>query len=217
MTYAVKKILVFAVTITVIIGLLSAQVYGLGTGDAMLINKSHPLQPLDYTPAALTVPAVALAEPSASQEMLLDRVAAKNLASLFRAARSDNVNLVLTSGYRPYEDQVAIYSFAVGKDRVATDESIARPGFSEHQSGLAADISLSNYFCVAQGCFGLSRASAWLEQNAYKYGFTVRYPLYKMTSTGYEYEPWHLRYVGQALAAQLHQRRETLEEFYGLP
>jgi zinc D-Ala-D-Ala carboxypeptidase len=122
------------------------------------------------------------------------------------------MTLVLSSGYRSYSDQAALYA----SGSVAS-EAVAPPGYSEHQSGLAADVIPYNYFCAAQGCFALSRAAAWLDQNSYRYGFIVRYPLYKEASTGYEYEPWHLRYVGIPLAERLHTSGQTLEEFYGLP
>jgi len=184
---------------------------------AILINKSHPLQPLTYVPPELTVPAVLLAEPPTDPEMQLAPLAAGALTNLFVAAESDNINLVLSSGYRSYSDQATLYASSLENDGAVANEAVARPGYSEHQSGLAADVILSDYFCAAQGCFTLSRAAAWLNQNSYRYGFIVRYPLYKETSTSYEYEPWHLRYVGASLARRLYASQATLEEFYGLP
>jgi zinc D-Ala-D-Ala carboxypeptidase len=184
----------------------------------VLIDKSHPLRPLGYSPPELAVPQVFLTEPPGNDpEMQLVSPVAGALANLFAAAESGGISLVLSSGYRSYSDQAAIYASSLKDDGSAVVEAVARPGYSEHQSGLAADVILYNYFCAAQGCFALSRAAAWLSQNAYIYGFIVRYPLYKQASTGYEYEPWHLRYLGIPLAGQLHASGQTLEEFYGLP
>ena len=179
----------------------------------LLIDKSHPLEPHDYTPPELVVPRVFLAEtPDNNPEMRLAAPAAAALTNLLTAAESDGITLALSSGYRSYSDQAALYA----SGSVAS-EAVARPGYSEHQSGLAADVIPYNYFCAAQGCFALSRAAAWLGLNSYRYGLIVRYPLYKEASTGYEYEPWHLRYVGIPLAERLHVTGQTLEEFYGLP
>lgn len=188
-----------------------------GQDATILINKSRPLRPLDYAPRSLMVPPVLLAEPADDPEMQLAPMAASGLDKLFKAANFSGIDLVLSSGYRPYEDQVVLYNTGLQDDATATKESIAVPGYSEHQTGLAADVITSDYVCAAQGCFALTRAAAWLGQNSYKYGFIVRYPLYKTASTGYEYEPWHLRYVGIPLATRLYHQQETLEEFYGLP
>jgi D-alanyl-D-alanine carboxypeptidase len=184
---------------------------------AILIDKSHPLQPRTYVPSVLTVPSVLLAEPVIDPEMQLAAPAAEALTNLFGAAEFDDISLVLSSGYRSYNDQAMLYASSLKTAGVSANEAIALPGYSEHQSGLAADVILSNYFCAAQGCFALSKAAAWLNHNAYRYGFVMRYPLYKETSTGYEYEPWHLRYIGVPLASKLQASGKTLEEFYGLP
>jgi D-alanyl-D-alanine carboxypeptidase len=192
----------------------AAQAGALGT--TVLINRTHPLQPRAYVPPSLSTPSVLLAEPAGNTEMEMAPVAAENITVLFKAALTDGIRFVFASGYRPYTEQASLFTNSSGHDTEA-GELVAPPGFSEHQSGLAADLILLDRFCPAEGCFALSRGADWLNQNAYKYGFIVRYPLYKESSTGYEYEPWHLRYVGVSLAAQLHERQETLEEFYGLP
>jgi D-alanyl-D-alanine carboxypeptidase len=188
-----------------------------GLSSAVLIDKSHPLKPLNYVPPELTVPSVLWAEPLTYPETELDVPAAAALTRLFGAAESDGITLVLSSGYRSYDEQAALYSNDLKNNGAAAGEAVAPPGYSEHQSGLAADVILPSYFCAAQGCFALTQAAAWLNQNSYRYGFVVRYPLHKEASTGYEYEPWHLRYLGIPLARQLHNSGKTLEEFYGLP
>ena len=212
-----KKSLLFGIAgvLAVLITCPTAQVHGLD--NSVLINKSHPLRPRNYTPPFLTVPSISLARQSDDPEMQLASPAAESLTHLFKAAHVDGINLVLASGYRPYEDQAALYNTDVGKDEALAKESVAQPGYSEHQSGLAADVITYDYFCAAQGCFALSKAAAWLDKNAYEYGFVVRYPDYKEASTSYEYEPWHLRYIGSTLALRLHETGQTLEEYYGLP
>jgi D-alanyl-D-alanine carboxypeptidase len=218
----VKKIAVTGIIIVLAAGmpLVSAQPKAINVDSSsltVLVDKSHPLRPLSYTPPELTVPPVLLAELPGDPEMLVAPPTAGALTNLFAAAESDGISLALSSGYRSYDDQATLYADRLNADGIMADEAVAPPGYSEHQSGLAADVILTNYFCAAQGCFALSRAAAWLSQNSYRYGLVVRYPLYKETSTGYEYEPWHLRYVGIPLAERLHAGGQTLEEFYGLP
>lgn len=183
--------------------------------DTVLINKSHPLQPTGYTPPSLVTPDVWLAGSAGNQEMLLAPEAAENLTTMFEAAHRDGISLLLASGYRPYEDQTVLYTLARAKDKTVADESIAPPGYSEHQTGLAADVMTTDYFCATESCFAMTKAAAWLHDNSYKYGFIVRYPLYEEQSTGYEYEPWHMRYVGRTLATCLYQNQMTLEQYYG--
>lgn len=216
----IKNLLIICAVATTVIVLGTPAVQADSLDPAALINKSHPLRPLMYAPPPMVVPPVLIAKQPADPEMLLTPLAADALTQIFQTAQSDGISLVLASGYRSYEDQTALYTTSLRENEAAATESVAPPGYSEHQSGLAADVAVyshANYFCAAQGCFALSRAAAWLDQNAYRYGFIVRYPLHKEASTGYEYEPWHVRYVGSPLAAQLHRSHETLEEFYGLP
>jgi D-alanyl-D-alanine carboxypeptidase len=93
---------------------------------------------------------------------------------------------------------------------------VAPPGSSEHQTGLAADIVLTSDFCAAEACFGMTTASTWLAAYSYKYGFILRYPYLGHEITKYDYEPWHFRYVAVPLAATLHTRGITLEEYNGI-
>jgi D-alanyl-D-alanine carboxypeptidase len=188
----------------------------LPTSDSLqiLVNKQHPLQPKTYVPSDLTVPDVLLAAYPDNSEMQLRLPAAIALAKLFQAASSNNIYVMLSSGYRSYDDQNALYTALVSQLGSSATDEVAPPGTSEHQTGLAADIIAWNYFCPAQACFALTHAAAWLESNAYRYGFILRYPAYKQAITGYEYEPWHYRYVGIKLATRLHQTGLTLEEYY---
>jgi zinc D-Ala-D-Ala carboxypeptidase len=199
-----------------LLGMCSLQVEADGLNPATLINATHSLQPQNYVPPNLVVPSVPLTNPPSDPEMQLAAPAAQALTKLFAAAQAENITLALSSGYRSYNDQALLYTDSLASEGTMATEAVAPPGASEHQTGLAADVILSNYFCAAQGCFALTRAAAWLQQHAVQYGFIVRYPLYGQASTGYEYEPWHLRYLGTPLADRVYDSQKTLEEFYGL-
>jgi D-alanyl-D-alanine carboxypeptidase len=93
----------------------------------------------------------------------------------------------------------------------------ARPGHSEHQLGLAADFSVKGQGCVIMVCFGKTEAGIWLAENVHQYGFVLRYPKGYKPITGFQYEPWHFRYVGVELATEMKTKGiKTLEEFWGL-
>ena len=123
------------------------------------------------------------------------------------------------SAYRSYASQQSVYAGWVEQLGAAdADLTSARPGFSEHQTGLAIDVSPLPATCVLDQCFAQTPQGEWLAEHAWEYGFIVRYPEGKTQITGYEYEPWHLRYVWSELAAQMHSTGvSTLEEFFGLP
>lgn len=194
--------------------------YSLTNPDSIwiVVNKKRPLSPADYVPSDLTVPNVPLRVPG-NESMQLRLAAARALEKMFAAAKSDNVPLMLSSGYRSYNYQVSLYgSYVKSVGRAGADAVSARPGYSEHQTGLAADIEPLDEKCDVSVCFADLPAGKWLSANAYKYGFIMRYPADKVKVTGYDYEPWHFRYVGSSLAAELHKLHiETLEEFFGLP
>ena len=128
-----------------------------------------------------------------------------------KAALKDNINLHIASGFRSYERQKEIYEGYLkvdSKDNV--DTYSAKPGQSEHQSGLAIDINITN------DSFIDTKEAKWLDKNAYKYGFVLRYPKDKCHITGYKYEPWHYRYVGKNLAKKLYNNGNwlTIEEYF---
>jgi D-alanyl-D-alanine carboxypeptidase len=101
--------------------------------------------------------------------------------------------------------------------QAVADTQSARPGYSEHQSGLAADLEPASRKCEVDQCFGDTPEGKWLSANAYKYGFVIRYPLGLDNITGYEYEPWHVRYVGIALSTEMHDEGIlTLEQFFAI-
>lgn len=185
----------------------------------VVVNKHRQLNPSSYIPAELVVPNVPLRSNITSTEQYVRRDMATALESLVAAAKSENINLNLQSGYRSYTFQVSLYNSYVASDgQVAADRYSARPGYSEHQTGLAADIGgMTNPSCNVAECYADTVEGKWLAANAWKYGFIIRYPADKEPITGYQYEPWHVRYVGVDLSTEMHKTGvETLEEFFGL-
>ena len=130
---------------------------------------------------------------------------------MYQAAQQEKgFDLSLISGYRPYANQEKIYNNYVNEDgKEQADTYSARPGHSEHQTGLAFDI------LNASDIFNQTPEAKWLNENAYKYGFILRYPQGKQQITGYKYESWHYRYVGKDLAQKLYNEGNwiTLEEY----
>jgi D-alanyl-D-alanine carboxypeptidase len=186
----------------------------------LVSNKHRPLSPISYEPTTLRAPA--LADPQTqnpSRQELRDEVAwaTERLATAMSNAGAGT--LVLNSGYRPYEEQKAIYERTNNQQGFAVAEQlVARAGYSEHQTGLAADFSASGQGCVILVCFGQTEAGIWIKENAHFFGFIIRYPEGKEPITGFQYEPWHLRYVGIALALEMKEKGiQTLEEFWQLP
>jgi D-alanyl-D-alanine carboxypeptidase len=184
----------------------------------VIANKQHQLQPASYTPADLTVPNVPLRLGSGAEEMHLRAEAATALEELVAAAKQENIKLMLASGYRSYNFQKNLYAgYVRTQGQAAADTQSARAGHSEHQTGLAADVGPTNRQCEVEQCFGDLPEGKWVAANAYKFGFIIRYTADKEDVTGYIYEPWHLRYVGTELAAELHRTgTETLEEFFNV-
>lgn len=156
----------------------------------LLVNKLHPL-PFDYGG--------------------LDPTAAEALGRLQAAARLEGYDIPTLSGYRSYDYQGTLYHNYVARDgQVAADTYSARPGYSEHQSGLAFDVgAIDNHY-------GDTQEGMWLYAHCHEYGFIVRYLAGKENITGYQYEPWHIRYVGVEAASEIQQRGITLEEYLGV-
>ena len=155
--------------------------------------------------------ALALTTPATSA------IAADALEKMFRAAEKKKIILYGVSGYRSYVRQKQIYDQNVTRrGRAATDSVSARPGSSEHQTGLTMDISAASVGLQLDQRFGSTREGRFVAKNAHKYGFIVRYPAGKSKITGYTYEPWHIRYVGVITATYLYKNNLTLEEYYGL-
>ena len=135
--------------------------------------------------------------------------AAEAFMKMVDGAMLDNIILKNSSAYRSYDYQVNLYDKYVKRDgKEKADIYSARPGYSEHQTGLCADINTIN------SSFANTKEAKWLAKNAYKYGFILRFPKDKEDVTGYKYEPWHYRYVGIKVAKIIYEENLTLEEYY---
>lgn len=131
--------------------------------------------------------------------------------AMVAAAKKDGISLWIISGYRSYDTQEAIYTRYVNDNgQEEADTYSARPGHSEHQTGLAFDINEISY------SFGETAAGKWVAENAAQYGFIIRYPQSKQHITGYIYEPWHLRYLGTELAMDVYESGLCLEEYLNI-
>lgn len=157
----------------------------------MIANKTYTL-PASYNPGVQPV----------AMEAFYDMQA---------AAAADGISLWILSSFRSYEDQDVIYNRYVAQDgRDAADTYSSRPGHSDHQTGYTFDLN------SLEQDFQYDPAGQWLDKNCYKYGFIIRYPKGKDSSTGYMYEPWHVRYIGVDLATKVTQSGLSLEEYFGI-
>jgi D-alanyl-D-alanine carboxypeptidase len=182
----------------------------------VIVNKSRPLQPQSYVPLDLAVPHVKLQLSPKSERMHVRQMVAEPLHDLFAAAEKDGFHLILLSGYRSEAYQEKIYARYQKKLKRAAIAS-ARPGYSEHQTGLAVDLNRDKDLkCLTMPCFADMPEAKWLADHAHEFGFIIRYEKTKEAITGYEYEPWHLRYVGKDLATELFNMHKTMEEFFGV-
>ncbi|MET0779388.1 MAG: M15 family metallopeptidase [Candidatus Saccharimonadales bacterium] len=185
----------------------------------VVVNKQHPLNPKTYVPNNLVVPNIPLRSNITSTEKYVRSDMGSALETMIKDASAAGIHLNLQSGYRSYSFQVTLYNgYVKQQGQAAADRQSARPGYSEHQTGLAADLGgTSQPSCNVAECFGATAEGKWLAANAYKYGFIIRYTADKEPTTGYENEPWHIRYIGTDLSNELHnQSVETLEEFFGI-
>jgi D-alanyl-D-alanine carboxypeptidase len=181
----------------------------------VVVNKLRPLDPKNYAAPDLVSTPVKFAN-----SPVLRKEASDQVVAMFAAYQAETGNeMQIQSAYRSYDVQVSVYNGWVAKlGQAGADLTSARPGHSEHQTGLAVDISAVPATCALDQCFADTDQGKWLAKNAYKWGFVLRYPN-KMTSiTGYEFEPWHYRYVGVELATEMHTTGiKTLEQFFDLP
>lgn len=185
------------------------------TSELLVVNKERQL-PVGYKPNDLVKPKVPFSFNGEDEKMYLRKVAAEALEELFYAAAEENIHLFAVSGFRSYERQDFLYHYyvsTIGEEEAA--RASAYPGTSEHQTGLAMDISsASNGFRLTKE-FGETAEGKWVAENAHRFGYIIRYPEDKEEITGYKYEPWHLRYVGKDAAAYIKNKGLTLEEVSG--
>ena len=173
----------------------------------ILVNKYNYLTS-DYVPKNLeTIPLS-----YARSGMKLVDVAKDAYVEMAKAAEKQKLKLVVTSSYRDYEYQEDIYNRYVKSDgKEAADTYSGRPGFSEHQTGLAVDLYNGKTVYTQ---FESTKEFDWMQENAHKYGFILRFPKDKDNITGYQYESWHYRYVGEEIATYIHEHNITYEEYY---
>ena len=143
----------------------------------------------------------------------LNKIALENFIKMYEDASKENINFKITTAYRDYNFQSILYNNYVNSDgKDLADTYSARPGYSEHQLGYSFDLTNESY--ADFGEFEYTDEYKWLQENAYKYGFILRYPKDKEYITGYVFESWHYRYVGTDIATYIHKNNITYEEYY---
>lgn len=176
----------------------------LDDNNLILVNKFYYL-PEDYEPTDL----VYIDYPYSDRGGYLKEEVYSAFREMVDAASSDGISLYSVSPYRSYTTQKGLYEWYASSDGYENaDTYSARAGFSEHQTGLAIDINSTD------DSFAYTKEAKWLENNAYKFGFILRYPKGKEYITGYQYEPWHYRYVGTNIANEIYELGITFEEYY---
>lgn len=181
----------------------------------LLVNKTHPLEKT-YEPQGLKSIRYFASDRDASTRYMVEE-AADQFHLLVEAALAQGHEIVMTTAYRSYGFQTILWDNYVarhGEEKANTFS--ARPGESEHQSGLCTDVSSPSVGYQLTTEYGESPEGSWLAQNAHEYGFIIRYPKGKEDITGYQYEPWHIRYVGKEAASYMYQKQITLEEYLGI-
>jgi D-alanyl-D-alanine carboxypeptidase len=174
----------------------------------VVVNKHRQLNPAAYVPGQLV----------RVQGERLRAQAADAYKQFAKAAKAAGVNVMPISGYRSFSEQASLYDSYVRQYGQATADTLAaRPGYSEHQTGLAMDIGNASGTCALQACFANTPAGRWAAEHGWEYGFIIRYPAGAEATTGYTYEPWHLRYVGKVIAEDMQSTGiATLEKYFGL-
>lgn len=175
--------------------------------ELILVNKYNYLYETYEPENIVTIPSrYAYSDNKAPQEIL------DYYKEMFNAAEKDGIDLIISSAYRDYKDQEETYNYykkTKGEEYAKNYASIA--GYSEHQTGLAFDILTTK---TSTKDFDNTKEAKWLKENAYKYGFILRYPEGKENITGYDYESWHYRYVGIEAAQVIHDENITFDEYY---
>ncbi|MGV3465523.1 MAG: M15 family metallopeptidase [Heyndrickxia sp.] len=179
-----------------------------------LVNKDYSLG--DYKPNDLVRPKVSFSFGNQDiEKSYMRKAAATALEQMFSAAKKDNILLYAASGYRSYTRQKTLFDAEVANvGQVKAAQAVAIPGESEHQTGLAMDITSQKENFLLTEKFGEEKEGIWLRDHAHEFGFILRYPKDKENVTKYEYEPWHFRYVGKKAAEVIYKNNWTLEEYF---
>lgn len=185
------------------------------TNVMALVNKEFYL-PEEYIPEDLVRPDVEFSFGEVEiEKSLMRKEAAESLENMFTNAAENGIELYAVSGYRSYSRQKSLFEAEINRVGIEkAEQAVAIPGASEHQSGLAMDISSrSNKFYLNEA-FADTTEGKWLKENAHRFGFILRYPKEKIDITNYVYEPWHFRYVGVKAATIMYEHNWTLEEYF---
>ena len=177
-------------------------------GIYTLVNKYNYLDS-DYVPNDLQT----VSYDYAIHNTKLNKIALENFIKMANDAKKEKLTIKITTGYRDYNFQSILYNNYVNVDgKEKADTYSARPGFSEHQLGYSCDLTNADYTDFNE--FEHTNEYKWLQDNAYKYGFIMRYPKDKEYITGYQFESWHYRYVGVDIAKYIYENNITYEEYY---
>lgn len=180
----------------------------------VLVNKERNL-PSDYIPEGLVIPDVLFPFEEDIPKKYVRQETADALEALFGQAESEGIYLFASSGYRSYKRQKSIFDYrAETRGEEVANQTTAYPGQSEHQTGLAMDVTSRSVGFRLVEEFGQTKEGQWLKDHAHEYGFVIRYPKGKEHITGYSYEPWHLRYVGKDVAEMIISKDITFEDYY---
>ena len=140
--------------------------------------------------------------------------AVRALNKMMTDAKKDNIQLYKISGFRSYQTQVQLFNNYKARDgEKAANKYSSKPGHSEHQTGLSFDVGAQG---SDKNLYRKTKEGKWIKKHAADYGFIVRYGKHKENETGYQYEPWHLRYLGKDKAKKVKQSGESLESYLGL-
>lgn len=173
----------------------------------ILVNKYNALSK-NYVPENLET----INSKYSNAGMKLVKDAKNAFEEMSEAASQENLNIIAMSTYRSYTYQETLYNKYVSIDgQEKTDTYSARPGHSEHQTGLAVDVYNKT---LPYTSFEETKEFTWMQENAYKYGYILRYPKDKVKQTGYQYESWHYRYVGIEIATYIHNHNITYDEYF---
>lgn len=164
-----------------------------------VVTQERPIQPLDYAPEDLvTWPGT---------DFRLRAEVADQLELMLGAAQREGLHYRVVSGFRSYDTQAGTYDYWVRQSGVTEADAVsARPGHSEHQTGLAVDLDNTTGECYLEACFGETEEGQWVAEHGHEFGFIISYPEGAREATSYAYEPWHIRYVGPQVAGDMHRR-----------
>lgn len=191
----------------------------------ILVNRHYRLSK-DIIPQGLCKVSIPFPASLQKPDCQMERQAATHALALFQRSQKEHLNLIAISGYRSYEHQETLYNnYKNKRDKLSlfpdgfsydTLSYVAAPGASEHQTGLALDVSCPDVSYRLTEDFAYTKEGKWLAAHARLYGFIIRYPKGKEKHTGYPWEPWHIRYVTKPLAAYLTLTGLTLEEYHDM-